>query len=82
MITTEANELMHEIHNGGLNPFRMPFILRKEAEDIWLDSKLPLEDVQDILQIYPPSGMEAYPVEKSFRDKHKLFNPNIIKRRA
>lgn len=57
MITTEANELMRQVHNSGLNPFRMPFILRKETEEVWLDSKLPLEGVQELLQVYPHDGM-------------------------
>lgn len=33
MVTTEANELMHEIHN---TKHRMPIVLRKEDEQSWL----------------------------------------------
>lgn len=36
MVTTEANELMHEIHN---TKHRMPIILKKEDEQNWLQGE-------------------------------------------
>jgi putative SOS response-associated peptidase YedK len=57
IITTEANELLKPIHD------RMPVILTREAEGLWLDPK-----VQDpaillpLLTPYPAEEMEAYPV--------------------
>jgi putative SOS response-associated peptidase YedK len=53
IITTSPNELMVEIHN------RMPMILPKDLEKIWLESndqKLLLE----MLQPYPAKLMDAY----------------------
>ena len=82
MVTTEANELMREVHNAGFNPFRMPFVLDKEDEEKWLDSSLPIPEVKKILKIFPSESMEAYPVTKTFRDKENYFNPDIIKRIA
>ena len=57
IITTTPNEMMEPIHD------RMPVILTREAEDIWLDS-----DVQDtgllseLLVPYRAQDMEAYEV--------------------
>ena len=38
--TVPANELCVGIHNGGKNPFRMPLIIGKENENLWLDNTL------------------------------------------
>lgn len=57
IITTEANELLLPIHN------RMPVILTREAETIWLDPAIyePSMLLQ-ILTPYPAHEMEVYPV--------------------
>ncbi len=77
MITTEANERMKWIHNGGKNPFRMPFMIPKELEEIWLDSSLSERDIKKIMQPLPENLMDDYEVDKkTFRgDPH---NPGII----
>jgi putative SOS response-associated peptidase YedK len=57
IITTEANSFMKPIHN------RMPVILRREDEKIWLGSK----DSSEILALLKPFSseeMDAYPVSK------------------
>ena len=57
IVTTEPNELVRPIHD------RMPVILAKEAEDLWLDPEL--EDhtrLLDLLQAYPAAEMDAYTV--------------------
>jgi len=64
MLTTEANELTTEIHNGGANPHRMPLILHKEDEDKWLNPDLKQGDIESLLQVYPAELMDAYPVNK------------------
>ena len=57
IITTRPNELMHTIHN------RMPVILARDAESVWLD-----QSVQDpamlaeLLGPFPSEAMEAYEV--------------------
>ena len=57
IITTEANELLKPIHD------RMPVILTRETEAVWLDPT-----VQDsayllpLLKPYPAGKMEVYPV--------------------
>ena len=59
IITTEANEIMKPIHE------RMPVIIPKQDEDIWLDPGT--EDQAHLLRLlkpYPAEEMEAYPVSK------------------
>jgi putative SOS response-associated peptidase YedK len=57
IITTEANDLLRPIHD------RMPVILTREAEVVWLDSAIQ-EPTQllPLLKPYPAEGMELYPV--------------------
>lgn len=57
IVTTEPNELMRPIHN------RMPVILRREDEEMWLDPDL--RDTARLLPAltpYPPGEMDAYDV--------------------
>ena len=57
IITTEANDLIHTIHN------RMPVILSEKDEDIWLDQDM--KDVNRLLPLlvpYPSDHIQAYKV--------------------
>jgi putative SOS response-associated peptidase YedK len=57
IITTEANKVLKPIHH------RMPVILSKEVEDLWLDTAL--DDTQTLTQFlepYPDDALEAYEV--------------------
>jgi len=57
IITTKPNSLMSNIHD------RMPVILPKEKEAIWLDrSVVNKEDLKALLIPYSDEDMEAYPV--------------------
>jgi putative SOS response-associated peptidase YedK len=59
IITTEANELMQPIHE------RMPVIIPKDSEDLWLDPQVQdSEVVLNLLKPYPAEEMEAYPISK------------------
>jgi len=54
IITTEPNELIQSIHN------RMPVILPKEKEALWLDTAIfNQRELSSILQPYPSAEMEA-----------------------
>lgn len=57
IITTEANELLRPIHD------RMPVILTREAEGLWLDPAIqePAR-LLPLLKPYPAEAMEAYQV--------------------
>jgi putative SOS response-associated peptidase YedK len=61
IITTEANELMAEIHNSKK---RMPLILHKENEKDWLDNKLKINEVAELLQPYNSNLMKAEKIVK------------------
>ncbi len=60
IITTEANELLKPVHD------RMPVILSREAEPIWLDPTI--QDPAHLLSLlkpYPAEEMEFYPVSRA-----------------
>jgi putative SOS response-associated peptidase YedK len=57
VITTDANELVAPLHD------RMPVILRREDESRWLAGDAPSSgEMKKILEPYPASEMDAYPV--------------------
>ena len=59
IVTTEANDLMHEIHH------RMPVILHPEDYELWLDPDFDeKEPLTSLLKPYPADAMEAYPVSR------------------
>ncbi len=57
VITTEPNALVAGIHD------RMPVILRREDEALWLDRReRDWSRIRELLRPYPAEEMEAYPV--------------------
>ena len=72
IITTDANELLAQIHD------RMPVIIPKNREDLWLDS-----DVRNpgtllgLLRPYPAEEMEIYPVSPNVNSP-KYNSPDAI----
>ena len=56
IITTQANSTLQNIHE------RMPVILKKEAEGIWLDKKTGPENLKEILQPYNRDATRFYTV--------------------
>lgn len=57
ILTTRPNSLMKNIHD------RMPVILRKEDEDVWLDRTVEdPEFLQQLLEPYDADQMDAYEV--------------------
>ncbi|QIK55259.1 SOS response-associated peptidase [Dysgonomonas sp. HDW5B] len=80
MITTQANELTYEIHNGGKNPHRMPVIINKQDEEKWLDPKLNKLDIQSMLKPFEASLMDAYAVDRNLFLNGNPHNPSIMER--
>lgn len=72
IITTDANEITEKIHN------RMPCILEKKDEKLWLKEELHPEDALKLLIQFPSSDMRAYEVSKSVNSP-KNNNKDIIK---
>lgn len=57
IITTEANEMLQEIHN------RMPVIIERQQYDYWLDPAVSDErNLLALLKPFPPEEMECYEV--------------------
>ena len=56
IITTTPNDLVAPIHN------RMPVILRRDDENVWLDQDADQARLLSLLAAYPAAEMSAYPV--------------------
>lgn len=80
VITTEANKLMHFIHNGGKNPSRMPVVLRREDEAKWLNPDTTQEELKRLMQPFPDELMDAYPIDKDSKEfrNSDSFDPDIL----
>ena len=59
IITTEANELVGELHD------RMPAILLNEFQDAWLDPRTDRTVLTEMLKPFPSLMMKTYPVSSS-----------------
>ena len=70
LLTVPANDLCTRIHNGGKNPFRMPLIIGREAEESWLDNSLKTNDIKQFFAPFDTDLMNAYPVSKDFLKKN------------
>lgn len=73
IITTEANDLMQDIHH------RMPVILKREDETIWLDPhQRDTSKLQHLLRPFPSDQMTTYPVSQAVNSP-KNNGPELIK---
>lgn len=74
ILTTGPNDLMKDIHD------RMPVILTKEEEKIWLDPKVHDPEVLgNLLKPCEPAMMEAYEVSDAVNSP-KNNSPELIKK--
>lgn len=66
IVTTKANRMMSIIHNNPkVEESRMPVILKKEDQDLWLNLDYKNESVvKQLLLPFPDEEMRAYPVGK------------------
>lgn len=73
IITTQANSTLESIHD------RMPVILSREAEGLWLDPKTSAEDLRKVLQPYDRDATRFYTVSARVNgpalDEPSLINP-------
>ncbi|HEY5470492.1 MAG TPA: SOS response-associated peptidase [Bacteroidales bacterium] len=77
IITTDANELMAEIHNSAK---RMPAILDKSDETRWLDISTSPDIVRSILNPYPNELLKANTISPLINDKTANRNsPEVIR---
>lgn len=73
IVTTAANELMHEIHNA---QHRMPTILPEDLAFEWIQAGLSEERIKEIASYQLPSDkMEAWTIAKDFLYKADPTQP-------
>lgn len=74
ILTTEANGLMRGVHH------RMPVILPREKEQIWLKSS-DENELEGLLRPYPENEMDMYPVSRAVNnvrnDDERLIRPEL-----
>ncbi len=58
IITGPPNPLLSTLHH------RMAIILRPDWENVWLDPQIGAEEALNLLQTYPDTDMEAFPIGK------------------
>ena len=72
IITTSANTLLEPIHK------RMPVILDKEKEEVWLDPETDNETFKSILKPYPAELMKSYEVSTAVNSPRNDV-PEVVK---
>ena len=77
IVTSDANELMAEIHNSAK---RMPVILDKSSEEIWIKQSASLIDALSVLRPCPPDILRAHTVSPLINSRVANRNtPEVIK---
>lgn len=72
IITGKPNKVVKPIHD------RMPLILEREEEDIWLkDDEKAQKIIDDVISLYPASKLEIYPVSVMVNNP-KNNSPDLI----
>ncbi len=72
IITTDANDLMNEIHH------RMPVVLHPENYGVWLDPDFDEKDpLKGLLKPFPSEEMEAYMVSRRV-NKPSNNEPSVV----
>lgn len=77
IITTEANEMMARIHNSKK---RMPVVIARDKEKLWIDEKLASADALEMLKPYPSGILKAHTIGPLVNDRSANRNtPDLIK---
>ena len=72
IITTDSNELVGEIHKKK----RMPVILSKENEKVWLSKDVPVNGLIDLCQPFPDDLMKRHQVSQRINSVNRKDKPN------
>lgn len=75
IITCKSNKLLSKIHN---KKKRMPVILTKENERIWLKEELKDEEIKNCFIPYSDEKMEAYTISRLITSREKEKNSSDI----
>jgi putative SOS response-associated peptidase YedK len=77
IITTEANDMMAEIHNSAR---RMPVILDKTTESLWIDLSTSTSGALSLLKPCPAEVLSAHTIGPLVNDKTSNRNsPDVIR---
>jgi putative SOS response-associated peptidase YedK len=77
IITTEANEMMAEIHNSGK---RMPAILEPGNEKKWIDLSMPPSEALSMLKPYQSGRLKAHTISPLVNNRNENRNtPEVIR---
>jgi putative SOS response-associated peptidase YedK len=76
IVTTDANDMMAEIHNSKK---RMPVILDKSGETLWINLSTPHTDVLNLLKPCPSGILKAHTISQLVNDRSADRNtPEVI----
>lgn len=76
ILTTSANPLMEKIHNLKK---RMPVILQKENEEVWINPKSSKDIINALLMPCNENLLKAHSVSRKITEKNPdIFSPSLI----
>jgi putative SOS response-associated peptidase YedK len=69
---------MKKVHNGGEHPGRMPLVIERDMEAIWLNPNATEKELRNVMgyQI-PANGLKAWPVH-TIRGKNARTGPDVL----
>jgi putative SOS response-associated peptidase YedK len=77
IVTTDANDLMADIHNSKK---RMPVILDRQTEKLWINMEISKKDSLEILKPCPSEILDAWTISDLVNKKSSDRNtPDVIK---
>jgi putative SOS response-associated peptidase YedK len=77
IITTDANELMAEIHNSAR---RMPAILDQSSENLWTDLSVDAPELLSLIKPFPSEFLKAHTISQLVNDRNSNRNtPELIR---
>lgn len=77
IVTTDANDLMANIHNSGK---RMPVLLSKSSETLWIDLSISQEAALGLLTPCPSDILKAHTISPLINSRSSNRNtPDVIK---
>jgi len=80
ILTCEANPLLAKIHN---TKKRMPIIISKSDEEIWIDKKQDFSSVSKLLKPQDENNIEAWPINDLINDRNANKNiPDLLNKRV
>lgn len=78
MLTTPANALLKRVHNGGEHAGRMPLVIQRDMEKVWLDPGSSEKELREVMKYkIPARQLKTWPVH-TIRGKHARTGPDVL----